>query len=59
MSSTDKIREDSAKTFDRAKVVLLSDVLPKEDKKELHKQVVDLERRSYELPGAAKKKYDQ
>ncbi|XP_028414728.1 nuclear anchorage protein 1-like isoform X2 [Dendronephthya gigantea] len=59
VSTSDKLEEDSGKLFDTANTLLSADIFPQDDKREIRKRVIDLDKRTYELPDAAKEKYEK
>ena len=59
VSSSDNLKENSEKLFNKANTLLSADIFPQEDKRELRKKVIDLDKRAYDLPEAAKDKYEQ
>ena len=59
VSSADDLKENSGQLFDKANTLLSADIFPQEDKRELRKKVIGLDKRAYDLPEAAKDKYEQ
>ena len=59
VDSADELKEESGKLFDKANTLLSAYIFPQDDKRELRRRVINLDKRAYDLPNAAKDKYEQ